>query len=95
MRFLIDAALVLPTGFILAVAQNSATVTPKPIAQVNYRPGGKLIYVQATVNGSEPLWFILDSGAPDGSVATIRSGQGCPRRCPAAEVKQAGCSAFH
>ena len=31
----------------------------------------------------------------DGSVATIRPGQGCPSRCPAAEVKQAGGSAFH
>ena len=65
LRSLIAATLVLPSMVVLAVAQNSAITNPKPIVQVDYRPGVKLIYVQASVNGSEPLWFILDSGAPD------------------------------
>ena len=65
LRSLLAAALILPPGFIFAGAQNSTPDAPKPIAQVDYRPAGKLIYVLTTVNGSEPLWFILDSGAPN------------------------------
>ena len=37
----------------------------KPLARVEYRPAGKLIYVPVRVDGSDPLWFIFDSGAPN------------------------------
>jgi hypothetical protein len=35
------------------------------LAEISYRPVGKLIYVPARVNGSKPLWFCFDSGAPN------------------------------
>ena len=57
-------ALTLAASLAIASAQNGDS-SQKPITEVSYRPAGKLIYVQASVNGSEPLWFILDSGAPD------------------------------
>ena len=37
----------------------------KPLAEINYRPVGKLIYVPVQVNGSRPLWFCFDTGAPN------------------------------
>lgn len=46
----------------------SGQVTPagdKPLAEISYRPVGKLIYVPVKVNGSSPLWFIFDTGAPN------------------------------
>ena len=56
--------LTLMVGSTIGLVQNGTSLQ-KPITKVDYRPGGKLIYVLASVNGSEPLWFILDSGAPD------------------------------
>lgn len=61
---LFQVALILATGPSIVSAQNGNSLQ-KPITQVDYRPAGKLIYVQGSVNGSESLWFILDSGAPD------------------------------
>ena len=43
LRSLIAAVLVPPSMVVLAVAQNPAATNPKPIVQVDYRPGGKLI----------------------------------------------------
>ena len=34
-----------------------------PIAEVEYRLDGKLIFVQVAVNGGTPVWFCFDSGA--------------------------------
>ena len=36
---------------------------PTPIAEVEYRLDGKLIFVQVAVNGGTPVWFCFDSGA--------------------------------
>jgi hypothetical protein len=38
---------------------------PKLLAEVTYRPVGKLIYVPVQVNGSGSLWFCFDTGAPN------------------------------
>ena len=37
----------------------------KPLVEISYRPVGKLIYIPTRVNGSQPLWFGFDSGAPN------------------------------
>jgi Aspartyl protease len=42
----------------------------KPLAEISYRPVGKLIYVPVEVNGSGPLWFIFDTGAPNSIIDT-------------------------
>ena len=57
-------------GFILVASAVSAygqTVSPvnKPLVEISYRPVGKLIYVPVQVNGSSPLWFCFDTGAPN------------------------------
>ena len=36
----------------------------KPLGEIHYRRDGKLMMVQAKVNGLGPYWFIVDSGAP-------------------------------
>lgn len=36
----------------------------KPLAEISYRAGGKLIYMPVQVNGSRSHWFIFDTGAP-------------------------------
>jgi hypothetical protein len=42
----------------------------RPLAEIRYRPVGKLIYVPVQVNGSSPRWFIFDTGAPNSIVDT-------------------------
>ena len=42
----------------------------KPLAEISYRPVGKLIYLPVQVNGSGPLWFIFDTGAPNSIIDT-------------------------
>jgi hypothetical protein len=42
-----------------------ALTSDKPLAEISYRPVGKLIYVPVQVNGSSALWFIFDTGAPN------------------------------
>jgi hypothetical protein len=39
-------------------------------AEISYRPVGKLIYLPVQVNGSGPLWFIFDTGAPNSIIDT-------------------------
>src|SRR5215213_4735410 len=34
-----------------------------PVARVPFEMNGNSIYLQARVNGSEPRWFVLDTGA--------------------------------
>lgn len=43
----------------------------KPLAEISYRPVGKLIYLPVQVNGSDPLWFIFDTGAPNSIIDTV------------------------
>lgn len=45
-------------------------IANKPLAEISYRPVGKLIYVPVQVNGSGPLWFVFDSGAPNSIIDT-------------------------
>lgn len=47
-----------------AFGQRSLAVN-RPLAEIEYRPVGKLIYVPVQVNGSGPLWFCFDTGAPN------------------------------
>jgi Aspartyl protease len=42
----------------------------RPLAEISYRPVGKLIYIPVQVNGSGPLWFVFDSGAPNSIIDT-------------------------
>lgn len=51
--------------FVVAVPKPVDASLRQPLVEVEYRPEGKLIYMPVRVNGSEPLWFILDSGAPN------------------------------
>ena len=49
-----------------AIARGQASpVADRPLAEVDYRPAGKLIYVPVQVNGSVPLLFCFDAGAPN------------------------------
>ena len=48
----------------------SSTSVSKPLAVISYRPAGKLIYLPVQVNGSAPLWFIFDTGAPNSIIDT-------------------------
>jgi len=41
-----------------------------PLAEIKYRPVGKLIYVPVQVNGSSAHWFIFDTGAPNSLIDT-------------------------
>jgi hypothetical protein len=41
-----------------------------PLVEISYRPVGKLIYLPVQVNGSGPLWFIFDTGAPNSIIDT-------------------------
>ena len=36
----------------------------RPLGSLDYRRDGKLMMVEASVNGAGPYWFIVDSGAP-------------------------------
>jgi hypothetical protein len=40
------------------------------LAEIRYRPVGKLIYLPVQVNGSSPQWFIFDTGAPNSLIDT-------------------------
>jgi hypothetical protein len=42
----------------------------KPLAEISYRAVGKLIYLPVQVNGSNPLWFVFDTGAPNTIINT-------------------------
>jgi predicted aspartyl protease len=43
---------------------NAPPTGNKPLAEISYRAGGKLIYMPVQVNGSRSHWFIFDTGAP-------------------------------
>lgn len=47
----------------LASCSNVPTDNVKPIGSLEFRRDGKLMLVQARVNGAGPFWFIVDSGA--------------------------------
>lgn len=62
-------ALVLPTGFVaqqkpqdtVGETRSAASQDPRSIPFEIY---GGLIFVRARLTGSQPLWFILDTGSP-------------------------------
>ncbi len=63
-------SLLFRTGLIFALISSlclaqSGRAVQKPLVEIDYRPVGKLIYVPALLNGSGPLSFIFDSGAPN------------------------------
>jgi len=58
---------------VIAVAGASGQheqIASKPLVEIGYRAVGKLIYLPVQVNGSSPLWFILDTGAPNSILDT-------------------------
>ena len=55
---------ILLASAVTSYGQTSSPVN-KPLAEISYRPVGKLIYVPVQVNGSSPLWFCFDTGAPN------------------------------
>jgi hypothetical protein len=64
-------------GSLICAAISSATacgqerpIGNKPLAEISYRPVGKFIYVPVQVNGSSPLWFVFDTGAPNSIIDT-------------------------
>jgi hypothetical protein len=42
----------------------------RPLAEISYRAVGALIYLPVQVNGSNPLWFVFDTGAPNSVIDT-------------------------
>jgi predicted aspartyl protease len=42
----------------------SGAVAPGAAGQFPFKRDGKLMMVQVRINGSEPTWFVVDSGAP-------------------------------
>lgn len=64
-------------GSLICAAISAATASGqqrptgnRPLAEISYRPVGKLIYVPVQVNGSSSLWFIFDTGAPNSIIDT-------------------------
>lgn len=47
----------------LAAVGCSAEAEPEPLVSLRYRPDGKLILVEARINGAQPAWLMVDSGA--------------------------------
>jgi len=62
--------LLLGASSALAMCGQMSIHAQKPLAEVAYRPEGKLIYVPVEVNGSQTLTFILDTGAPNSLIDT-------------------------
>jgi hypothetical protein len=56
--------------FIASACGQERSIGNKPLAEISYRPVGKLIYLPVQVNGSGTLWFVFDSGAPNSIVDT-------------------------
>ncbi len=54
------------------LAQGAETA---PIAEVEYRLDGKLIFVEVAVNGGTPVWFCVDSGAPHSVIDQAYAGE--------------------
>ncbi len=57
-------ALIAATLLILCGCSPSRSDGIQPLGSLEYRRDGKLMMVQARVNGAGPFWFIVDSGAP-------------------------------
>ncbi|NYF80415.1 retropepsin-like aspartic protease [Granulicella arctica] len=55
---------ILLTSVLISYGQINSPLN-KPLVELSYRPVGKLIYVPVQVNGSSPLWFCFDTGAPN------------------------------
>ena len=51
-------------GSLLWACATARAAETTPIAEVEYRLDGKLIFVELAVNGRPPVWFCVDSGAP-------------------------------
>jgi len=47
-----------------AVLTSCSAAGVRPLGTLDYRRDGKLMMVEARVNGAGPYWFIVDSGAP-------------------------------
>jgi hypothetical protein len=46
-----------------ALLAGCAALSQRPLASIPYRADGRLIMVEASINGAAPVWFMLDSGA--------------------------------
>ncbi len=51
-------------AFLVLASCTTANIASKPLGSLEYRRDGKLMLVQARVNGAGPFWFVVDSGAP-------------------------------
>jgi hypothetical protein len=47
----------------------------KPLVEISYRAVGKLVYLPVQVNGSKPLWFVFDTGAPFSIIDVAAAGK--------------------
>jgi hypothetical protein len=56
-------ALLAATFLTLPTCASHRVDGPQPLGSVEYRRDGKLMMVQARVNGAGPYWFVVDSGA--------------------------------
>jgi hypothetical protein len=68
-KFLIGCLIYAAISVASACGQERPTGN-KPLAEISYHPVGKLIYLPVQVNGSGPLWFIFDTGAPNSIIDT-------------------------
>ncbi|HWT13598.1 MAG TPA: aspartyl protease family protein [Allosphingosinicella sp.] len=55
---------------LLSLGCAAAPSGPPPLASVPYRSDGKLILVEASVNGAPPAWLMVDSGASHSVLGT-------------------------
>jgi len=60
---------------------------PQPIATIPFQSVDKLIFLPVQVNGSAPLWFVLDSGA-SGCVIEKKSAEKLGLKTAGAEQRQ-------
>lgn len=62
---LIIGSLLYASASVAPLVGQRPLVGDRPLAEIRYRPVGKLIYLPVQVNGSSPQWFIFDTGAPN------------------------------
>jgi Aspartyl protease len=67
---LLICSLLCAAAWVTSALEQRQVAANHPLAEIRYRPVGKLIYVPVQVNGSSAEWFIFDTGAPNSLIDT-------------------------
>jgi hypothetical protein len=53
---------------VIALSAGAALAENTPIARVPFELNGNVAFLRVRVNGSQPLWFALDTGAQGSTI---------------------------